>query len=120
MKKRILNITIFTIFIFIISAWAYGLETISINNIKPGMVGIGKTVFKGVEIEEFKVKVINIIKDKSGNDYIFIELDDERFKKYGTIIAGMSGSPIYFDNKLAGAIAYGWKFTKGPTVWLCQ
>lgn len=114
MKKRILNITIFTIFIFIISAWAYGLETISINNIKPGMVGIGKTVFKGVEIEEFKVKVINIIKDKSGNDYIFIELNDERFKKYGTIIAGMSGSPIYFDNKLAGAIAYGWKFTKGP------
>ncbi len=97
-----------------INVYGYTLETIPISSIHPGMEGIGKTVFKGTKIEDFRVRVIDVIEDDNGESFIFVKLLDDRFSEYGSIVAGMSGSPIYFDGKLAGALAYGWKYTKGP------
>ncbi len=111
--RRYIVLVIVLLFFFI-TAYAYGVEIIDITDIKPGMQGIGKTVFKGTKVEEFGVVVIDTIEDKSGEGYIFVKLTDRRFSEYGSIVAGMSGSPIYFNGKLAGALAYGWKFTKGP------
>ncbi len=93
---------------------AWGINTIPISSIKPGMMGIGKTVFKGTKIEDFHVKVIDVIEDEKGDAFIFVKLTDPIFSTYGSIVSGMSGSPIYFNGKLAGALAYGWKYTKGP------
>jgi hypothetical protein len=88
--------------------------TISIDEIKPGMVGYGLTVFEGTKPDRFAVKVVAVMRNfLPKQDIILIRSDDPRLIHSG-IAQGMSGSPIYFDNRLAGALAYGWGFARDP------
>src|SRR5690554_2258681 len=83
---------------------------IHINEILPGIKGIGKTVFSGTEIEEFDIQVIDIISGTGIDDsYILVKLNGEKIEENGGISAGMSGTPVYFDGKLAGAISHAWE-----------
>jgi len=77
-----------------------------LKEVKPGMKGVGKTVFQGTKIEEFGVEIIGILPNALGPqlDIILARLTDERMK-YTGVIAGMSGSPIYIDGKLVGALS---------------
>jgi hypothetical protein len=86
--------------------------TILVRDVRPGMTGYGLTVFKGTVPERFPVRVIGVLhRLMPQTDIILIESEDARLKHSG-IAAGMSGSPIYLDGKLAGALAYGWTFNK--------
>lgn len=87
---------------------------ISFSEIKPGMEGIGKTVIKGNEIQTFSVKVINVI-DNPGvlDDHIVVRVGGPTIRQAGGVAAGMSGSPIYINNKLAGALWGSWGFQVG-------
>ena len=88
--------------------------TISVDEIKPGMVGYGLTVFEGEKPERFAVRVIAVLHNfLPKQDVFLIRSDDPRLVHSG-IAQGMSGSPIYLDNRLAGALAYGWGFSKDP------
>jgi len=76
------------------------------------MTGYGLTVFAGSKPERFPVRVVGVLpKHTSQMDIILIDSDDPRLKHAG-IVAGMSGSPIYLDGKLAGALSLGWAFSK--------
>ncbi len=87
---------------------------IAVHDVRPGMTGYGLTVFKGTQPERFSVRVIGVLRNYlPQTDLILIESDDARLIHSG-IVAGMSGSPIYLDGKLAGALAYGWAFGKDP------
>jgi hypothetical protein len=89
-------------------------EIISPAELKPGMMGYGLTVFEGTKIEKFDVKVIGVVNGfLTKQDIILIECLDPRIVHSG-IVGGMSGSPIYIDGKLAGALSYGWPFGKDP------
>jgi hypothetical protein len=89
-------------------------QIIPVRQIQPGMTGYGLTVFKGTRPERFAVRCIGVLRNFLPQmDIILIESDDPRLVHSG-IAAGMSGSPIYFDGKLAGALAYGWRFGKDP------
>lgn len=88
----------------------------SVDQIKPGMKGIGKTVFSGTKVEEFQIEVIgvdrNVILPKS--DLIWVLCSGGPIDEAG-VISGMSGSPVYIDGKLIGAIAYrAGSFAKRP------
>ena len=86
--------------------------TIAVRDVRPGMTGYGLTVFKGTQPERFAVRVLGVLhRFLPQTDIILIESDDTRLKHSG-VAAGMSGSPIYLDGKLAGALAYGWAFNK--------
>lgn len=88
-------------------------EFIALNEINPGMQGIGKTVFSGTKIESFDVHVIDIIPDTNlSNPYILVRLSGEKIDENGGISAGMSGSPVYFDGKLAGAVSHSWEMSE--------
>lgn len=88
--------------------------TISPRDIKPGMTGYGLTVFSGVKPERFPVRVVGILpRHTHMMDIILVESDDPRLRHTG-IVSGMSGSPIYLDGKLAGALSLGWSFSKDP------
>lgn len=78
-----------------------------IDQIKPGMKGIGKTVFSGTKIEEFQIEVLDIAKNAIGpkTDIIWVMCSGGPLEETG-VISGMSGSPVYIDGKLIGAIAY--------------
>ncbi|MFW6148784.1 MAG: SpoIVB peptidase S55 domain-containing protein [Atribacterota bacterium] len=87
-------------------------EFISIDEIYPGMEGIGKTVFSGTEVENFNVQVIDVILGTEVNlPYILVKLSGGKIDKNGGISAGMSGSPVYLEGKLAGAISHAWEMS---------
>ncbi len=83
---------------------------IPVEDIRPGMRGIGKTVISGTQIEDFSVEVLGVMKNKGPvGDLILVRVSGDLIDRSGGIAEGMSGSPIYIDGKLAGAISYGWK-----------
>ncbi|MFP4197994.1 MAG: SpoIVB peptidase S55 domain-containing protein [Halanaerobium sp.] len=84
-------------------------DIMPLDEVEAGMTGYGKTVFSGDQIEKFEVEIIDILDNRSlDEDMILIKLTDEKVDEYGGIAAGMSGSPIYIDDQLIGAIGYGW------------
>ena len=78
------------------------------------MVGQALTVFQGTKPEPFKVRVVSVMRNfLPKQDVILIRAEDPRVEFSG-IVAGMSGSPVYIDGKLVGAVAYAWSFAKEP------
>jgi hypothetical protein len=80
---------------------------ISLDELKPGQQGEVWTVFQGTEPEPFKVEVTGVLRNAlgPGKSLIVCQLTDPRVQKMGAV-AGMSGSPLYVDGKLAGALSY--------------
>ncbi|HEV3261167.1 MAG TPA: SpoIVB peptidase S55 domain-containing protein [Gemmataceae bacterium] len=85
-----------------------------VDDVRAGMRGQGRTVMKGTKIETFDAEVLGVLKNTSpGRDMVLCRLSGLNLEKYG-VIAGMSGSPVYIDGKLLGAVAYAWPFGKEP------
>jgi hypothetical protein len=78
-----------------------------LSEVKPGMVGIGRTVFEGAELSEFKAQIIGVLRNAQGpkRDLILARLEGGPLAKTG-VAAGMSGSPVYVGGRLIGAVAY--------------
>ncbi|PKL47623.1 MAG: hypothetical protein CVV39_05490 [Planctomycetes bacterium HGW-Planctomycetes-1] len=87
---------------------------ITIDEITPGMDAVCLTVYKGVEPEEFSLKVVDVVRNvRPGKNAILVMGTDERFIHTGPV-AGCSGSPVYINGRLAGALAFGWTLSKDP------
>jgi hypothetical protein len=85
-----------------------------LENVQPGQKGYARTVFEGSKIEEFGVEILGVLKNVGPKqDMILARLSGERLAEAG-VFAGMSGSPVYVDGKLLGAIAYAFPFSKEP------
>jgi SpoIVB peptidase S55 len=85
-----------------------------VGQIRPGMKGVGQTVMVGTKLEEFGAEVLGVMRDVSpGRDMVLCRLTGCNLEHAG-IIQGMSGSPIYIDGKLLGAVAFAWEFAKDP------
>ncbi len=84
-----------------------------VSEISPGMKGIGKTVFHGTQIETFQVDIIDIVKGEGGiSHFILANLSGDKIKEGGGISEGMSGSPVYIDDRLIGAVSYAWEMSE--------
>ncbi len=103
--------TIFAFFIATLPA----VEFMGVDEIKPGMQGVGKTVFQGTKIEDFSVEIIGVMKKVNPHsDIILAKLSGGPLEKTG-VISGMSGSPVYINGRLIGALAYAYgPFSKEP------
>ncbi|MBZ5653008.1 MAG: SpoIVB peptidase S55 [Acidobacteriia bacterium] len=91
-------------------------ETIPVSEIHAGMDGVAFTVFQGTKPESMGVKVLGILKNANGpkGDIILVRLSGEK-AEYTGVVAGMSGSPVYLNGKLAGALAFRiGEFSKEP------
>lgn len=85
-----------------------------IDSLKPHMKGYGLSTFSGVLPETFYCEILDIMKDvEPKRNLIIAKLSGANLEKTG-IIAGMSGSPVFINNKLIGAVAYAWEFQKEP------
>ena len=85
---------------------------ISIDEIKPDMDAYCLTVYKGTKVEKFDLDVVSVVRKMDpGRDAILVSSTDERFLHTGPV-AGCSGSPVYIDGRLAGALAFAWPFAK--------
>jgi len=86
------------------------------KQVRIGMRGYGLSVFRGTRIERFPIVVIGKLKHHiSDSDMILVRITGGYPVRAGTgVVAGMSGSPIYINGRLIGAIGYGWPFAKSP------
>jgi hypothetical protein len=81
-------------------------------DVRPGMHGIGRTVFKGNRIEDFQVEILGVLRNLTPRQSIVLaRLSGGPLAETG-VMEGMSGSPVYIDGKLLGAIATGFPFSK--------
>jgi hypothetical protein len=87
-----------------------------VDDVRPGMKGVGYTVFQGTKPEAMGVEVLGVLRNLNGpkSDVVLVKLQGEKAEFTG-VVAGMSGSPVYIDGKLLGAIAYRiGQFSKEP------
>ncbi len=103
--------------LFCINLAAAALDTtkyIPIDEVRGDMDAYCLTVFSGMKIERFPLKVLSVARGvKPGHDMIVVVGTDERFQHAGTV-HGCSGSPVFIDGRLAGALAAGWDGSLDP------
>jgi hypothetical protein len=93
-----------------------GTDVIPVDRIQPGMKGVAYTVFQGVKPEPMDVEVLGVLRNSNGpkGNIILVRLQGRK-PEYTGVVAGMSGSPVYIDGKLAGALAFRiGEFSKEP------
>lgn len=110
MKKVKCLVILFCLTFLSVSAQA--IEIFPLSEVKPGLIGVGKTVVQGTTVEEFVVEVIGVIPQSPPTpNLIMVRVSGDPIDKSGGIASGMSGSPVYIDGKLLGAIGYGYSYT---------
>ena len=88
-------------------------EFMPVSQLKAGMTGYGLSVFQGNKIERFSVKILGVMrKVNNGRDLILVKLSGPQMQRVTDVIAGMSGSPVYINGKIVGAVSYGSQFTR--------
>jgi hypothetical protein len=96
------------------SVFAQSTKFMSVDEVRAGMKGFGKTVFQGTKIEQFDVELLGVLKNYAPKqDMILARLSGGPLARTG-VIAGMSGSPVYIDGKLLGAVAFSFPFATEP------
>ncbi|HYU36148.1 MAG TPA: SpoIVB peptidase S55 domain-containing protein, partial [Thermoanaerobaculia bacterium] len=87
------------------------LPTIGIDDLRPGQKGYGLSVFSGTEPERFDVEIVGVLRNAGPElNYILARLSGKGLETSG-VASGMSGSPVFIDGKLAGAVAFSWPFS---------
>ena len=99
-------------------AWALpaGAATtfLALKDVKAGMRGVGKTVFSGNRIEDFQVEILGVLENIGPHESLILaRLSGGPLATTG-VMQGMSGSPVYIDGKLIGAVAMAFPFSKEP------
>ena len=96
-------------------AWslpAQSLQIIPLKDLRPGQRAIGKTVFSGGKVEEFQVEILGILENLGPKQNLILgKLTGGPLEKTG-VMQGMSGSPVYLNGKLLGAVAMAFPFAK--------
>jgi len=91
-------------------------ELFPLDQVRPGMKGVASTIFAGREVENFELEVVGVLRNFAGpqQDLILVRLLGEKVN-YTGVVAGMSGSPVYIQGKLLGALSFRFGvFTKEP------
>jgi hypothetical protein len=90
-------------------------ELFALEDLRPGMKGTARTVFSGTETQEFGVEILGVLPGFPGprQSAIIGRLSGPNVERTG-VFAGMSGSPVYIDGKIVGAIAFSFPFSKEP------
>jgi hypothetical protein len=111
---HIVSLSLLLVTAFSLSLSAQSAKFMSVDEVRPGMKGYGKTVFQGTKIEQFDVELIGVLKNSGPKqDMILARLSGGPLAKTG-VIAGMSGSPVYIDGKLLGAVAFAFPYATEP------
>lgn len=113
-KKRRRSVWLLTLLFTLVTGFANAVDIMPPSDVREGMRGVAKTVVQGDTIEEFDVNVLGVLQQRGpSGDLILVKVSGPVIEKTGGIAQGMSGSPVYIDGKLVGAIGYGWGFADG-------
>jgi len=91
-----------------------GQDIFPLAQVRPGLKGEGSTVFRGTAVETFRFTVLGVLEHFApGRSMIVVELESPQLEG-GGILEGMSGSPVYVEGRMLGAVAYGFSFSRRP------
>jgi hypothetical protein len=93
---------------------APGAGFVPIDELARGDRCVGRTVFTGTEIEEFELEILGVVRGTAPGSDLIIGRAEGPILEHTGIMEGMSGSPVYKDGRLVGAIASAWQFSKEP------
>jgi hypothetical protein len=116
MRRVVLALLVFLLSLGVLLSAQVSQPTIAVDQIHAGMRGVAYTVFEGVKPEAMDVEVLGVLRNANGpkGDVILVRLHGPKVE-YNGVVAGMSGSPVYIDGKLAGALAFRvGQFSKEP------
>jgi hypothetical protein len=116
MKRAVLAVVVCAVSLSTFLVAQVSQPTIAVDQIHAGMRGVAYTVFEGIKPESMEVEVLGVLHNVNGpkGDVILVRLHGPKVE-YTGVVAGMSGSPIYLDGKLAGALAFRiGEFSKEP------
>ncbi|MDD8019882.1 MAG: SpoIVB peptidase S55 domain-containing protein [Acidobacteriota bacterium] len=119
MRKGKYPVSFLFIFTILLSFWLSGPAQagpviMPLSQVKPGMKGIGKSVFAGHKIQEFNVEILGILENvQPKQNWILARLSGQNLENTG-VIAGMSGSPVYIDGKIIGSVSFSYSFSREP------
>lgn len=110
---RKIHFPLFLLLLLLIFAQSVSAATpiITVDELRPGMHGIAKTVIKGADIETFDVEILGVTGSQAEGHSILVKASGDLIERSGGIAQGMSGSPVYINGRLAGAVAYGKAFS---------
>jgi hypothetical protein len=114
-KSTLLVVTLALVTTFTLqAAERMPLANMPLSDIRKGMKGYGLTVFEGTAVEKFDVEILGVLHNIGPDQNLILARVDHPVVARAGIIAGMSGSPIFIDGKVIGALAYAWQFSKEP------
>ncbi|HJT87446.1 MAG TPA: SpoIVB peptidase S55 domain-containing protein [Bryobacteraceae bacterium] len=85
-----------------------------LKDVKPGMHGVGKTVFSGTRVEDFQVEILGVLDNIGPKESLILARLSGGPLAHTGVLQGMSGSPVYIDGKLVGAVAMAFPYSKDP------
>lgn len=117
---RTLSASLFLVLALLFSgpaaAEAEAIPLMPLDEVQVGARGTARTVIAGTRIEEFGIEVLGIMKNKGAvGDLILVRTSGDVIDRAGGVAQGMSGSPVFIDGRLIGAIGYGWSLTDQRT-----
>ena len=89
-------------------------QFLPLKQIRAGMHGIGRTVFSGNRIDEFQVEILGVLENIGPKESLILARLSGGPLEHTGVMQGMSGSPVYIDGKLIGAVAMAFPFSKDP------
>lgn len=110
--KKLLTVFIFNILLLLSLplVCAANVPLMPVEDLRPGMHGTGKTVVSGETIENFDVEIIGVTGSEAGGYSILVRTGGDLIERSGGVAQGMSGSPVYINGRLVGAVAFGKEF----------
>src|SRR6202161_2961432 len=85
-----------------------------LKDVRAGMHGVGKTVFSGDKVEDFQVEILGVLENTGPKENIILGRLSGGPLEHTGVMQGMSGSPVYIDGKLIGAVALAFPYAKDP------
>src|SRR6266852_2797113 len=99
-------------FVFAASMLSAGPDIFPLKDVRAGQRGVGRTVFSGSRVEEFQVEILGVLENMGPKQSIILaRLKGGPLAQTG-VMQGMSGSPVYIDGRLAGAVALSFPLSK--------
>ncbi len=113
-RKTLSRLTLPPLLLLLLSRGGHAQDFFPLRDVRPGLHGIGRTVFHGNRIEDFQVEILGVLENLTPKQSIVLaKLSGGPLAETG-VMQGMSGSPVYIDGKLLGAIALGFPYSKEP------
>jgi SpoIVB peptidase S55 len=108
------KLTLFAVALALVTSAAQAAETMPLSQVRKGMKGYGLTVFEGTKIEKFDVEILGVLNNIGPDQNLILSKVDHPVTQRTGVMQGMSGSPVFIDGKVVGALAYVWQFSKEP------